>query len=236
MQPCTRRACTAAHAARESARRGPSACVADPCRPLPVSSLLLPRDQCEDRSRVRPCLPTPARGALPLPPGADAAALAYLPQRVEDLKAVIPAGHPQLASPQKDARVGARRAVEGPHVGQSSDLQPSGAASLSLHARIPPRPSCHDPSNRVCWTSKAARAWRKRGSSECREQPRLQWGGQRISGQGRRRGRCACNTSCLPLSARKHAHGLVLVAEFSLLACTSLQVLHIRFEPDRHLL
>ncbi len=61
--------------------------------------------QCEDRSSVRKCFPAPRRGALPLPSALDAVRLDYLPQRVEDLNAVVPKGHLQLATPQRDARV-----------------------------------------------------------------------------------------------------------------------------------
>ncbi|KAI7840945.1 hypothetical protein COHA_005375 [Chlorella ohadii] len=62
------------------------------------------KQKCEDRCRVRACLPTPKRGALPLPGGLPADLLAFEPQRVEDLNAAVPAGHPQLATPQHDAR------------------------------------------------------------------------------------------------------------------------------------
>ena len=61
--------------------------------------------QCEDRCQVRKPFPAPAPGALPLPAGLEAARLAFEPQRVEDLNAVVPEGHPQLASPQRDTRV-----------------------------------------------------------------------------------------------------------------------------------
>lgn len=74
---------------------------------MPTPLLALP--QCEDRSSVRKCFPAPRRGALPLPSALDAARLDYLPQRVEDLNAVVPKGHPQLATPQRDARVGWRQ-------------------------------------------------------------------------------------------------------------------------------
>lgn len=36
--------------------------------------------QCEDRCKVRACLPTPKRGALPLPGGLPADLLAFEPQ------------------------------------------------------------------------------------------------------------------------------------------------------------
>lgn len=62
------------------------------------------KQKCEDRSSVRKCFPAPRRGALPLPSALDAARLDYLPQRVEDLNAVVPKGHPQLATPQRDER------------------------------------------------------------------------------------------------------------------------------------
>lgn len=58
---------------------------------------------------MRKCFPAPRRGALPLPAALDAARLDFLPQRVEDLNAVVPKGHPQLATPQRDKRVRRRR-------------------------------------------------------------------------------------------------------------------------------
>ncbi|KAI3426359.1 hypothetical protein D9Q98_008731 [Chlorella vulgaris] len=62
------------------------------------------KQKCEDRCEVRKPLPTPSRGSLPLPGGLDAAQLAFAPQRVEELNAVVPSGHPQLAAPAKEPR------------------------------------------------------------------------------------------------------------------------------------
>lgn len=78
--------------------------------PDPVPSRPL-RVQCEDRSQVRPCLPAPKPGSLPLPVDLDPAQLAFQPQRVEDLNAAVPKGHPQLATPQRDARVSSSAAM-----------------------------------------------------------------------------------------------------------------------------
>lgn len=74
---------------------------------LPFTSR--PLVQCEDRSQVRAALPTPKRGALPLPAGLPAEQLAFAPQRVEELNGAVPQGHPQLGTPQRDARVSACR-------------------------------------------------------------------------------------------------------------------------------
>lgn len=76
------------------------------CPPAPLTRMLAAqRVQCENRSCVRPCLPAPARGALPLPAALDAALLAYQPSRVEDLSALLPPGMAPLATPARDSRV-----------------------------------------------------------------------------------------------------------------------------------
>lgn len=64
--------------------------------------------QCEDKCTVRPCLPTPGKGALPLPaslPPAMQQQLAFKPSRIEDLNVVLPPGCPQLATTKPDPRV-----------------------------------------------------------------------------------------------------------------------------------
>eukprot|EP00887_Chlorella_sp_A99_P004234 scaffold15.g4234.t1 len=58
----------------------------------------------EARCAVRPCLPAPCAGQLPLPAGLPAEEMAWLPSRVEELNAVVPPGNPQLSTPQRDSR------------------------------------------------------------------------------------------------------------------------------------
>jgi deoxyribodipyrimidine photo-lyase len=68
------------------------------------------KQKVEDRCSVRPCLPPPRRGALPLPAGLEPGALDFQPRALEELSAALrlPAGQPQLqlATPQRDPRVG----------------------------------------------------------------------------------------------------------------------------------
>ena len=64
--------------------------------------------QCESRCQVRPCLPPPAKGALPLPvvlPQQLRQQLEYRPTRIEDLNCLLPSGHKQLGPTQPDPRV-----------------------------------------------------------------------------------------------------------------------------------
>ncbi len=57
--------------------------------------------QVEGRSQVRPLLPTPGKGDLPLPQGGlPRLASAFEPQSVQDLNAAVPQGAPQLRTPQ----------------------------------------------------------------------------------------------------------------------------------------
>ena len=101
---------------------------------------------------MRDCLPTPGDGALPLPAGLDASLLDFLPRTVEELSAaVVPPGHPQLATPTRDPRVSewVERGVGrqcGLHLRHrfAPRLSPAGSGSsfLCLLLYPPARPAC----------------------------------------------------------------------------------------------
>lgn len=146
---------------------------------------------------MRPALPAPARGALPLPAGVPAERLAYAPARVEDLNAVVPAGHPQLATPERDARVRRLRAVGGRGCRRPAADSPAqrthstASPHLARHLTCMPLGSTH--CRRECWSlwGERARRWRAStttSSSRTRLPPTLTpatacWAGARRGGR-----------------------------------------------------
>lgn len=61
--------------------------------------------QVESRCQVRPALPAPTAGALPLPPNLDPKLLSLQPGSVEELNSIMEEGLPRLATPKGDPRV-----------------------------------------------------------------------------------------------------------------------------------
>ena len=61
--------------------------------------------QVESRCQVRPALPAPEGGALPLPAAVDPKLLSFQPGSVEELNSVVEEGLPRLETPRGDSRV-----------------------------------------------------------------------------------------------------------------------------------